>query len=246
MSAAGRVDLQPAWILHRRPFRDSSEIHEVFTRDYGRVGLVSRGSRRGRRRPALEPFSPLYLSWRGRGDLFTLSGAESRGAAWRPPGDRLMSLFYLNELLLRLVSRLDPHPGLFAHYETAVAALGAGSPEAPVLRVFERDLLAELGLGLCLEVDPETGEPIDPTGRYEYVLEHGPRPAPAAREGRLVLGGETLLALAAGRLETPAVLAEARRLTRAALDLYLGDRPLRTREVLQSMRGRARPPHLAK
>ncbi len=240
MSAASGVDLQPGWILHRRPFRDTSEIHEAFTRDFGRVGLVSRGSRRSRRRPPLEPFVPLLLSWRGRGELFTLSGTEARGSPVRAPGERLMSLFYINELILRLVSRLDPHPGLFDVYETALAAVASGAPEAPTLRIFERDLLSELGLGLCLEVTGDGGEPVDPAGRYEYVLEHGPRPVGADRQGRLVLSGATLMALAAGRIETPAAEAEARRLTHAALALYLGDRPLRTRAVLQSMRSRAR------
>ena len=240
MSTHAAVDLQPGWILHRRPFRDSSEIHEVFTRDFGRVGLISRGSRRGRRRLPLEPFVPLLVSWRGRGELYTLTGAEVRGAAVRVPAERLMSLFYLNELVLRLVSRLDPHPGLFGHYEQAVGAIAAGEPESASLRYFERDLLAELGLGLCLEVTADGHEAVDPSGRYEYVLEQGPRRVAPGRDEGLILSGATLQALAAGRLETPSALAEARRLTRAALGLYLGDRPLRTREVLQSMRSRAR------
>ena len=204
------------------------------------MGLVSRGSRGARRRLALEPFTPLLLSWRGRGELYTLTGAEARGPAVRAPAGRLMSLFYVNELIIRLVSRLDPHPGLFAHYEDVLAALGRGAPEAATLRVFERDLLAELGLGLCLEVVPATGEAIEAGGRYEYVIEEGPRPVDGARRGELVLGGDTLLGLATGRLETAAALEEARRLTRAALARYLGDRPIRTREVLRSMRSRAR------
>jgi len=243
---SGGVQLQPGWILHRRPFRDTSEIHDVFTRDYGRVGLVSRGSRRARRRLPLEPFTPLFLSWRGRGELYTLTGAETRGALINAPGGRLMSLFYLNELLLRLVSRLDPHPGLFAHYEDTLRALGDGAPEAATLRYFERDLLAELGLGLCLEVVPDTGEAVLPDGRYEYVHESGPRPVAAGRQGELVVGGATLLDLARSRLEQPETLDEARRLTRAALSLYLGDRPVRTREVARAMRARARARHLAK
>ena len=240
MTAAAGIQLQPGWILHRRPFRDSSEIHDVFTRDFGRVGLVSRGSRRARRRLALEPFAPLYLSWRGRGDLYTLTGAEARGTPLRPPGTRLMSCFYLNELILRLVSRLDPHPGLFAHYEETLAALSGGEPEAATLRYFERDLLAELGLGLCLEVVPGTGEAVVADGRYEYVPEEGPRPVRPGRQGGLVVGGATLIGLANGRLDDQEALEEARRLTRAALSLYLGDRPIRTREVLLSMRSRAR------
>ncbi len=240
MNAAAGVQLQPGWVLHRRPFRDTSEIHDVFTRDFGRVGLVSRGSRRARRRPPLEPFTPLFLSWRGRGELYTLTGVETRGLPLRPPGSRLMSGFYLNELILRLVSRLDPHPGLFEHYEATLAALGGEAPEAATLRYFERDLLAELGLGLCLEVVPETGEAVDPDTRYEYVPEQGPRPVAPGRQGTLVLAGSTLIALARERLEDAAALEEARRLTRAALALYLGDRPIRTREVLLSMRSRAR------
>jgi len=240
MTGGGSVNLQPGWILHRRPFRDTSEIHDVFTRDFGRIGVVSRGSRRAKRRLPLEPFVPLLLSWRGRGDLFTLTGAETRGPAPRPPGGRLMSLFYVNELILRLVSRLDPHPGLFAHYGRTLAALAGAEAEAPTLRYFERDLLDELGLGLSLDASADDGAPIDPEGRYDYVLEHGPRAVDAGRQGALVLDGRTLLALQDGVLETPRDLEGARRLTRAALAQYLGDRPIRTRQVLQSMRSRAR------
>jgi DNA repair protein RecO (recombination protein O) len=240
MTGSSSINLQPGWILHRRPFRDTSEIHDVFTRDFGRIGLVSRGSRRSRRRLPLEPFVPLLVSWRGRGDLFTLTGAETRGPALRPPGSRLMSLFYANELILRLVSRLDPHPGLFEHYGGTLAALAAGEHEAATLRYFERDLLDELGLGLSLDASADDGAPIDAEGRYEYVLEHGPRAVGRDRQGGLIFDGRTLLALQDGKLETPGDLEGAQRLTRAALAQYLGDRPIRTRQVLQSMRSRAR------
>ena len=240
MTARQAVALQPAWVLHHRSFRDSSEILDLFTASHGRVGVVARGVRqvRKRRRVTPAPFLPLTVSWTGRGELFTLTGVESVGPALRATGRRLMSMFYVNELILRLVQRHDPHPDLFEAYGETLHALAGTMPEAIVLRMFEKGLLQELGYGLNLVSDESSGEMISTDARYEYVLEHGPRRVTKNRQGRLIVSGASLLALHSGVLETPEALSDAHRLLRAALELYLGDRPMQTRKVLREMTGR--------
>ena len=155
MTGARRVNLEPAFLLHHYPWRDTSRILELMTRTHGRVSVFSRASRRSGSTAtggALQPFTESLVSWSGRGEAGHLTSAERV----RPPatlaGDRLMSGFYANELLLKLLPREDPHPRLFASYETALAELAAGSAQAPVLRRFELALLTELGYALPLIV----------------------------------------------------------------------------------------------
>jgi DNA repair protein RecO (recombination protein O) len=241
MSEHRPIDLEPAWVLHHRPFRDSSEIIELFTREYGRVAAVARGSRRpGRRRPSLEPFSPILVSCRGRGELHTLTAAELRGPAVRAHGQRLLSMFYLNELVLRLLQKHDPHPDTFVDYERALAELGAGKTEAAVLRVFEKRLLQAMGYGLSLTADAE-GQPLEPDAVYRYVPELGPVLVTGVGDDASLVRGASLLALAAenlgdGQPGDETMLRELRHVLLPTLDLYLGGRPLKSREVLRSMR----------
>ena len=240
MSNEQRVSLQPAWVLHHRPYRDTSQIVDLLTRDYGRVGGVARGARgRGRRRMVLEPFHPLLVSWSGRGDLRTLVAAESRGDPVSVTGQRLLSMFYLNELLLRLLRRHDPHPETFDDYERALGALADGAPEASVLRYFERRLLQAMGYGLNLSVTVD-GQAVEPDRTYEYRLEAGPVAVPPDHAAGIVVAGKSLLDLAEEALDTPESLRDAHRLLRASLALYLGDRPLRSRQVMLAMRARTR------
>ncbi|TVQ49647.1 MAG: DNA repair protein RecO [Gammaproteobacteria bacterium] len=232
-----QVQLEPAWLLHPRPFRDSSLLLEVFSQQHGRVGLVAKGARRAgsRNRALLQPFTPLKLSWQGGGELATLTDTEPNGPPLRLTGTRMLAGFYLNELLLRLLARGDEHGVLFARYGEAITALAGSLPIALPLRRFERDLLEELGYGLNLDHDIVDGLPLAPTARYEYVLEQGPRRLlgePPA--GALCLTGQTLLDIGELRLEAPETRAAARRLFTVALDLYLGGRPLKSRQVLEA------------
>ncbi len=235
-----QVSLQPAWVLHHRPWRDSSQLAEIFTRDHGRVGLISRGSRRvrGGRHLALQPFQPLLVSWSARGELGTLTGAEPAGPPLNPAGQRLMSLFYMNELLLRLLERDDAHPGLFETYGEAAQAIADGADEAAVLRVFEKRLLESLGYGLNLETEGEGDRVLEPEGRYEYHAEAGARRVADERRGEWIFPGASLLALAREDLSSLEARQDARRLLQRTLALYLGDRPLKSREVLRAMRRR--------
>jgi DNA repair protein RecO (recombination protein O) len=245
MSTSGKVLLDPAWILHHYPYRDSSLLLEVFSREHGRLGLVARGARasKSRWRGLLQGFRPLLLSWSQRGELGTLTAVENRAGMSVPGTRHLMSAWYLNELLMRLLTRHDPHPQLFSAYEQALQDLDAA--EQPTLRIFEKQLLQELGYGLLLDYEAESGRPVVADALYEYRLESGPVPCDVRRDNGLYLCGSSLLALHAGRLTDPAACQEVKQLMRAVLSLYLGARPLRTREVLRQMavsRGGGNPP----
>lgn len=232
-----RVQLEPAFVLHRKPYRETSLLVEVFTRDHGRVGLVARGVRRGKSRLAglLQPFQPLLLSWSGKGEVQTLTGAEQGGRPTVLQGRTVISGFYLNELLLRLLQRADPHPELFAHYGRAIQDLGEG--EDATLRLFEVALLEALGYGLNLEFDVHTGEPVDGEGLYHYRLEEGPVRCACPPAGALLVHGRTLKALNRRSLDSPDVLGESKRLLRAALAIYLGNRPLASRALYRQTLG---------
>ncbi len=171
-----RVLLQPAFILHRRPYRDSSLLLEAFSREYGRLGLIARGaaSSRSRLKGVLQPFTPLLLSWRGDGDLATLNGGEEAGRPFPLLQNRALAGLYVNELLVRLLPRRDVQPALFNVYETLLAELATAVDEEPPLRRFEKRLLEELGYGLSLDRTADSGQPIVAEAHYRYVLDRGP------------------------------------------------------------------------
>lgn len=232
-----RIQLEPAFILHRRPYRDTSLLLEVFTREHGRQGLVARGARRarGRWRGVLEPLQPLRLSWSGRGEMGTLTDAEP-GARPALHGDGLYAGFYAGELLLRLTARADPHPLLYDEFETLLDALAAGDSPAPALRLFERDLLAEIGYGMPLTRETGSGQPVQAENAYLYHPAHGLRRGERPAADEVAVAGAALLALDAGDLSDTAHARAARRLLAAALAPHLGSRPLRSLQTLRALR----------
>lgn len=238
MTQRVRVLLQPAYVLHRRPYRDTSVLLDVFTPEFGRVGLVARGARQAKSRSAalLQPFQPVWISWSGSGELCTLNAVEGAGAARWLTGVSLMSGLYLNELLVRLLHRFDPHPELFTSYERVLGELGQVSPEAALetaLRIFEKRLLAEIGYGLVLEHEADGAAPIEAGRVYAYHVGEGPRPYEASRDADTALSirGATLLALARECFSDAESLREAKRLMRAALAAQLGSKPLASRRL---------------
>jgi DNA repair protein RecO (recombination protein O) len=233
-----RRDDQHAFVLHAYPYRETSLIVEAFTREYGRVALVARGAKRPRSelRGLLQAFQPLLLSWSGQQELKTLLRAEWRGGLPRVGGSALLCGFYLNELLLKLLPREDPHPQLFGDYEAALADLAGGHDQALVLRRFEVRLLAAMGYALPLVRDADTGAPVDPTARYHYAFDRGPRRDPPVVGPRLpVVRGTTLIALSEQRYPDAATAAEAKRLMREVLDYYLEQRGVESRRVVQDL-----------
>ncbi|MDS4021746.1 MAG: DNA repair protein RecO [Candidatus Competibacter sp.] len=232
-----RVLLQPAFILHRRPYRNTGLLLEAFGRECGRLGLVARNavSPRSRLKGLLQPFAPLLLSWRGEGDLATLTGAEEAGRPVSLPPDRVLAGLYANELLVRLLPRQDPQSGLYDAYENLLAELAVAPGEEPALRCFEKRLLEDLGYGLSLDREAVSGQPIVAEAHYRYVLDQGPVVASRTETG-VPITGRGLLALRDGVLSDPTVLKEVKRLTRAALAEQLRGRVLKTRELYRVKR----------
>lgn len=235
MSSDGRIALQPAFLLHRKPYRDTSLLIEAFTAEHGRLGLVARGARgrRGGMQGLLQPFQALLLSWSGRGELATLTAAESQGVPLALKGDSVISGFYLNELLIRLLPRHDSHPELYRRYVTTLHQLAAIGPDEWALRLFERDLLQELGYGLLLTHEGGSGEIVVPETRYCYHPEFGPQRAGNDDVSCLSVHGATLLALEQDGEAGGRTRAEAKRLMRMILSHYLGSRPLASRELFR-------------
>ena len=235
-----RVSLEAAYILHSRPYKDSSLLLEAFTAHHGRVGLIANGVRKkkGRWQSMLQPFVPLLVSWSGRGDLFSVTGVEVRSSALPLTGKFLFSAFYINELLMHLLHRHDAHPHLFEHYQATLNALvgichGCAKMHAleAVLRVFERDLLQESGYALVLDQDVSSGEEIRAERNYHYRFGEGPY---LVRDEEPMRGfsGRALIALQQGELNSIETLRDTKRLLRAAIDQQLGGRPLKSRKMM--------------
>ena len=243
MTQHTNLALQPAFVLHRRPYRETSLLVELLTQTDGRVGVVARAARRRRGAPPLEPFVELQVRWRGRGDLGQLLDAEGTTSPLRLSGTALYSGFYLNELLLRMLRRHDPHPELYADYSSALAELTAAGPMAvePVLRLFECRLLEACGYGLQLREEATNGTAIDPEALYRYEPETGPVAVADDVRGGLLVHGRALLALAAAQVESATDLRELKRLLRGVLAPHLGSRPLTSRALFRGQ-GRSGTP----
>ena len=220
-----RIEDEPAFILHTRAWRETSLLIEAFSRHHGRVGLVARGVRGAKSRFArasLQPLQPLLLGWSARGELGTLTSAEQTGSPWRLSGDALFAGMYVNELVLRVSSRNDPHPDAFAAYTECLARLAENDDIAWTLRRFERDLLADLGYALMLTHTAD-GAPVEPGVSYAYIVDAGPV---AWREdsGFVRIAGSALLALDRGERPNPADVADLRKLMRSIIrDLVGGE-----------------------
>lgn len=221
--------LQPGFILHRRPYSDSSLLLEIMTPDGGRRPLIAKGARGSKRNVArLQPFVPLWFKWSGRGEVGTLSVVEPRGSAIELVGRRLYCGIYLNELLMRLTPRGDVLDSLFSEYEKALTRLALAAEIEPTLRIFELHLLDHLGYGLELAY-ADDGRPIETEGWYDYDPLQGAHRKTVP--GRHSVSGRTLLAMAAHEFSDPLVRTQSLQLMRRIIDHYLDHRALKSREL---------------
>ena len=236
MSSEARINNTPGFVLHTYPFKETSVVAEVFTREHGRVALIARGARRPASplRGLMQPFTPLLLSWFGKSDLKTLHAAEWQGGLMAPQGRGLMCGFYLNELLLRVLARGDAHDTLYDRYTETLALLASeGGDEEKILRRFEKNLLADIGYGATFDTDADTHAPIEAAARYVFQPERGA--LRAAGQPGCPVSGQTLLDLAADRFDDPATLVEAKALMRSLINHTLGAKPLYTRQLLREL-----------
>jgi DNA repair protein RecO (recombination protein O) len=237
MTEREQVLLESGFVLHQRPYRDSSQLLECLTATHGRVGLVAQGSRRNgsRQRAWLQPFVPLRLSWLRRGELGRLIHVEPAGASYALAAQRLLAAYYANELLLRLTARSDPNAEVFSCYSRCLALLAEAGGVAQTLRVFELQLLRALGYGLELDGEAASGEPLRPEMRYVFELEQGLTRTEIADPDADLYSGRDLIALREQRLDDEGSLRTAQRLLGRVLRAYLGERPLQSRLVLQDI-----------
>jgi len=229
--------LQPTFILHSRPYRDTSLLLEAFTPEHGRLSLVARGARRkargGSNAALLQPFFPLLVSFGGRSELKTLKAVEAAAPALRLRGERVFSGLYMNELLVRLLHRDDPHPRLFAAYGEALEAVADGTVIDDVLRRFEYTLLEELGYIFDLATEGDTGEAVKEGRWYHYQSDCGlVARRDVAEPATPTFAGDDLLSMAGGEFGG-AARQTAKRLLRLALSEHLGQAPLKSRDLFR-------------
>jgi DNA repair protein RecO (recombination protein O) len=239
MSAANRNRQQdePAFVIHSYPFRETSLIIDVFSRRHGRLAIVARGARRPRSavRGVLMNFQPLLLNWFGKGEVRTLHSAEWQGGQPYLQGTALMCGFYLNELLLNLLARDDPHDHLFDYYRATLHRLAHETDHAATLRCFEKHLLQELGYALTLEREAGSGKAIQAELCYRYAVEHGAVPDDGDVRIGVPVSGKTLLDMAQDDYADPVTAQQSKQLMRVLLNHHLGGKILHTRELIKDL-----------
>ncbi|WP_017232516.1 DNA repair protein RecO [Pandoraea sp. B-6] len=230
-----RVTEQPGFVLHSYPYRETSLIIDVLTRDHGRVALVAKGAKRPHSalRGVLQTFQPLSLAWLGKAELRTLTKAEWVGGLRPLEGDALLSGFYLNELLVKFCARDDPHDKLFQHYLTTLHHLAHGEPAGIILRAFERVLLRETGYAVAFDRCTQTRGKVAPERRYVFHPDRGVRPAGGDEPSDWpVVIGQTLLDMEQDDYSRAQTVQQSKLLMRFLLNHHLGGVPLNTRQIL--------------
>ena len=232
----GRISGQPAFVLHSYPYKETSLIVDMFTRDHGRIGLVAKGAKRphSKLRGVLQTFQPLQAAWSGKSELRTMIDAEWVGGMLPLEKTALLCGFYLNELLVKLLARDDPHPALFDHYVATLNQLAHNEPAPIVLRKFERALLKETGVAADLTRCTATRARVLPALDYVVDPERGARPAQAGDTWPQV-SGKTLLDMEREDYADPATQVQSKQLMRFLLAHHLGGAPLNTRQILRDL-----------
>jgi DNA repair protein RecO (recombination protein O) len=229
-----RIAEQPAFVLHSYPYRETSLIVDVFSRDHGRLALVAKGAKRPHSalRGVLQTFQPLSLSWSGKSEVRTLTGAEWVGGMLPLAGDALLCGFYVNELLVKFCAREDPHPQLFNHYVLTLTRLAHDEPPVQVLRSFERVLLRETGYAMALN-RTVARQAVVAERKYVFDPERGVREASDEWPAQWpVIAGQTLLDMEEDDYHRAQTVTQSKTLMRFLLNTYLGGTPLATRQIL--------------
>lgn len=231
-----RVSFQPAFVLHRRSYRETSYLVELFTPEYGRLTVTARGVRQAKSpsQGLLQPFTPLLVSWTGRGELMTMVQADANGVVRHLRGDALFAGFYLNELLTALLHKWDPHPQLFNVYDQTLTALQEVPLNQRALRLFEKILLEELGYGLMPRDGSDSSDTFQEDKYYRFVPDQGfvlSELGEDAKAKSSLFSGKSLLAIANEDWRDEECMKDAKRLTRFVLAPLLGQRPIHSRKL---------------
>lgn len=228
-----RIAAQPGFVLHSYPYKETSLIIDVFSREYGRVALVAKGAKRphSKLRGVLQTFQPLSFSWVGKSEVKTLTAAEWVSGLLPLEKSALLCGFYLNELLVKLIAREDPHPALFDHYVATLNRLAHGEAAPIVLRQFERALLKETGVAGDWTVTAHDGQPVDPVSQYVVDPLQGVRVAHVSDVWPRV-AGKTLLDMEKEDYSDATTQSQSKLLMRFLLAHHLGGAKINTRQML--------------
>jgi len=234
-----RVDFEDAFILHRRPFKESSLMLDLFTRTEGRVSVIAKGAKRSKTRAGqqglLQPFTPISISWQGKGELKTMVGIEPNGHPMHLSSLALVSGLYLNEILVKTLIIHDSYPKLFESYRKTVYDLSLSESGSfgiqAALRVFECDLLQSIGYAINFDEEAKTGENIDENLYYYYHPELGFYVEPMP-ETEIKIKGDAIVALRQRAFGNMAQVKQAKQVMRIALHKVLGDKPLNSRKLV--------------
>jgi DNA repair protein RecO (recombination protein O) len=224
---------QPAYILHQQHYRESSLIIDVLTRDLGRISLIAKGVRVPKSKTAgvLRPFAALSLSFIGKTGLKTLTNAEIIGLPYELPGLALYCGFYVNELVCSFLHQYDPHPEVFQDYQECLTGLAQGGSSCEAaLRVFELNLMDNIGYGVHLGYDSRHEQPIDPNKKYVCTKESG-----LVEDSGGQFSGTALQAMEQRQFDNPQVLSEAKILMRTIIDGHLQGKQLKSRSVINNI-----------
>lgn len=229
------MELTTAFVLHHRPYRETSLLVDVLSRDYGRVSLVARGQRQSKKtkQNVMQLFQPLWLSWFGHGELVTLSQVEAAEPGYRLIGNSSLCGLYMNELLVRLLPLQESEPDLFDSYRKTLQMLRNSEDPQITLRLFEKQLLGQLGYGLQLDYDVETGQPISDALDYIYQADSGPHRHHGT--SATTISGRSLRHLREEQGFDQQSLKQIKTLMRTVINYYLGGRPLHSRQLFADL-----------
>jgi DNA repair protein RecO (recombination protein O) len=230
-----RVESEPGFILHTIPYRETSLLVDIFTLNHGRLRCVAKGFRKPNKKgiaKTLFPYTEHHFQWQGRGELKTLTQADPIQAPVFLKQESLFVGLYINELLYKLLHQNDPHQSLYEFYRQLMTQLSTSEILQPVLRRFEMLLLEELGYGLVLDAEAETGQAVSAESLYYYIPDQGLKLIQDQTADNLhAFLGADIIAMRQGQLEQQSVLRAAKKLTRQVIDFYLDGKELNSREL---------------
>jgi len=231
-----KVELTPCYILHRRDYSETSLILEVFSREHGRINLIAKGAKRNKKQQSsnFNLYQQYNISWVAKSELGTLTDIEFVASSRSLKPEQMMTGFYMNEIMLRLLHKHEPHPELFDSYDISINELISGASEQIILRYYEKTLLQSLGYGVILDHEVETGESLNKDEDYFYKFDYGPVSTSETRDSGITISGKTLLELDNEILSEQKNINEAKALLRTILDQHLGDKPLASKSLYQS------------
>ena len=233
------IEGEPAYLIHQRPYSETSQIINLFSRHYGRVDVIAKGSKRPKSKfkSFLQPFSPILVSWSGRSQLKTLRSVDiSSRKQPNVTGKHLMSAFYLNELILNFLTTADPYPDLFDTYSLAIENLSNADSSEIILREFEIELLTEIGYAINFQTEAMSSKKIEPNQSYRFIAEEGFVSSIASSARDALIKGSVIHAIDQRDFSDPETLRTAKRIARESIKYHLSGKELNTKKVVKSLK----------